>query len=106
MTTDLYNDFPTDPTQMPASNLDATAGNSQPIDWLGQGLGKLLDTWVAIDTAHQANQPLMSGYYRVPGTNQVQPVGKPASGLAGITPGMILVGVAALALIFLVAKKV
>lgn len=108
MTTDATNTFYTDPTAevVSASTLDAGSGSASAFDWLGNGLSKMLDTYAAIDIAHlQARQAAPTGYYRVPGTNQVQPVGSPAGGIAGISTSMILIGVAALALIFFVVKK-
>lgn len=95
------------PTATPSAALDVAADGGW--DWLGGGLSKALDAYVTLDMAHlQANQfpqaGAPGGYYRVPGTGQVVPAGTIAPG-AGITPGMILMGVAALLLVVIVVKK-
>lgn len=96
---------PPDTTAMPASTLDSVDG-AQVVNWLGAGLGKLLDTYAALDIAHlNAQQAVPTGYYRVPGTSQVQPVGTGAPlQRAGVSASMVLLIGAAVALVFLLKK--
>lgn len=105
MASDLYNSAAINPTEMPGSALDATS--DQPMDWLTNGLGKLLDAYVAVDAAHMAastGKAAPAGYYRVPGTPTVTPVGgTPAWG--GVSGGTVIIGLAVLAVVFLLARK-
>lgn len=96
-----YNGTSVDTTAAPSSALDV--GNNGPMDYLGAGLSKLLDTYVQIDAHSHTVQPAQQATYRVPGTGQVATVG--GGGIAGISGSTLLLLLAAGLALFLVLKK-
>jgi hypothetical protein len=92
----------TDPTAAPSSALDV--GNGSVVDYLGEGLGKLLDTYVALDANAHNIQPANQATYKVPGTGQIVPVGS-SGAVAGMSTTTILLLIAAGLAVFLVFNK-
>lgn len=117
MASDLTGATYIDPTALPSSTIDTTTpgwstaydpnagvGAAAPaassMDWLTGGLSNLLNAYVQVD-ANQANVQIQqsknaagAGYYRVPGSGNVVPIGQSGNQAAAGGSNMMLILIA------------